>query len=259
MPRFLTIALISLIISLPSFCQTTGLTVDKIMRDPKWIGSSPSSPQWSADGQFLYFNWNPTNDIADSIYYVSPNNKVPVKASPLMTQQFNSTGNFNFNKFRNAYVYSKDNDVIYTDIKSGITKKITETNDIESNPRFSFNDTRVVYTRNQNLYAWEINTGETIQLTNIRTGETTGGSGSGRQSTPTVAGRNSSTNAQEDWLKNDQLQYFEVLRSRKEKREKAEERKANSDKGKSLEDMMAYIDENGNISSTPPDPGKKKK
>jgi cold shock CspA family protein len=45
----------------------------------------------------------------------------------------------------------------------------------------------------------------------------------------------------------------------REKKEKAEERKANSDKGKSLDDMMAYIDENGNITSTPPDPTKKKK
>lgn len=44
-----------------------------------------------------------------------------------------------------------------------------------------------------------------------------------------------------------------------DKLDKAEERKANSNKGKSLDEMMAYIDENGNISSTPPDPGKKKK
>lgn len=43
-----------------------------------------------------------------------------------------------------------------------------------------------------------------------------------------------------------------------EKKEKAEERKANSGKGKTLDDMMAYIDENGNISSTPPDPAKRK-
>lgn len=44
-----------------------------------------------------------------------------------------------------------------------------------------------------------------------------------------------------------------------QKKEKSEERKANSSKGKGLEDMMAYIDENGNISSTPPDPTKRKK
>ena len=37
-----------------------------------------------------------------------------------------------------------------------------------------------------------------------------------------------------------------------------EERRANAKKGKSLEEMMAYIDENGNISSSPPDPKKMK-
>ena len=46
-------------------------------------------------------------------------------------------------------------------------------------------------------------------------------------------------------------------RKAKEKKEKAEDRKANGSKGKSLEDMMAYIDEHGNITSTPPDPSKK--
>nr|WP_294950687.1 cold shock domain-containing protein [uncultured Mucilaginibacter sp.] len=45
----------------------------------------------------------------------------------------------------------------------------------------------------------------------------------------------------------------------KDKKEKAEERKANGSKGKSLDDMMAYIDEDGNITSTPPDPNKRRK
>jgi cold shock CspA family protein len=47
-------------------------------------------------------------------------------------------------------------------------------------------------------------------------------------------------------------------KKRQEKAEKMEERKANAKKGKSLDEMMAYIDENGNISATPPDPRKKK-
>ena len=47
------------------------------------------------------------------------------------------------------------------------------------------------------------------------------------------------------------------LKKSKDKKEKAEERKANASKGKSLEDMMAYIDEHGNITSTPPDPSRK--
>ena len=45
---------------------------------------------------------------------------------------------------------------------------------------------------------------------------------------------------------------------KKRGKEKKVERQANSKKGKSLDEMMAYIDENGNISATPPDPRKRK-
>ncbi|GAA4469428.1 cold shock domain-containing protein [Nemorincola caseinilytica] len=45
---------------------------------------------------------------------------------------------------------------------------------------------------------------------------------------------------------------------KQDKAQKMKERKANNNKGKSLEDMMAYIDENGNITSTPPDMNKRK-
>ena len=48
------------------------------------------------------------------------------------------------------------------------------------------------------------------------------------------------------------------LQKRKEKEQRREERKAHAKDGKSLDDMMAYVDEYGNISSTPPDPTKVK-
>src|SRR5215211_3499300 len=48
------------------------------------------------------------------------------------------------------------------------------------------------------------------------------------------------------------------LKQRQNKQDKMEERKAHVKTGKSLDDMMAYIDENGNISSVPPDPAKMK-
>ncbi|RAW00570.1 cold shock domain-containing protein [Pseudochryseolinea flava] len=44
---------------------------------------------------------------------------------------------------------------------------------------------------------------------------------------------------------------------KKEKEQRKAERKANKKPGQSWEDMIAYMDENGNLSSTPPDPNKK--
>jgi cold shock CspA family protein len=48
------------------------------------------------------------------------------------------------------------------------------------------------------------------------------------------------------------------LKQRQDKSEKMEERRANAKKGKTLDEMMAYLDENGNLTSTPPDASKKK-
>lgn len=48
-------------------------------------------------------------------------------------------------------------------------------------------------------------------------------------------------------------------KKRQEKLLKKEERKKNSQKGASFEDMIAYVDENGMLTDTPPDPTKKKK
>ena len=48
------------------------------------------------------------------------------------------------------------------------------------------------------------------------------------------------------------------IKKRQEKAEKMEERKAHAKKGKSLDEMMVYIDEYGNFTNTPPDPRKKK-
>lgn len=48
------------------------------------------------------------------------------------------------------------------------------------------------------------------------------------------------------------------LQKKKEKGERKEARKANSAKGASLDDMLAYVDADGNITDTPVDPTKKK-
>lgn len=46
-------------------------------------------------------------------------------------------------------------------------------------------------------------------------------------------------------------------KERKDKREKMQERKEKAKDGKGTDSMIAYVDENGNFSSTPPDPRKR--
>ncbi len=232
-----------------TFCTTAAsaqkslgkLTVEKIMRDPKWIGTSPSNPIWSADGKTVYFSWNPDNSPADSLYYFTRDNKIPLKATAVQKQQVVPAGNVIYNKNRTAYTYVKDGDIFYATVKPARTLRILRSADLEFNPQFSFNDSKLVYNRSQNLYAWDIATGGTMQLTRIQAGSTPGRN---------AASKDNDTD-QEKWLKEDQLQTFKILKQRKEKREATEAYNKNLPKEK--EPRIIGIDDKNlqNLSSSP--------
>lgn len=200
--------LLFLFSSLLCIAQTTlsPLSVEKIMRDPKWIGSSPSQLQWNRTGDTLYFNWNPEQKKADSIYFITLKNKTPQKASAIQMQGMMRNENFIYNEARTQIVYEKNGDIFLLDVKSKKIKRITNTVEFEASPQFSFMDTRIVYAKESNLYAWDIATGETIQLTNIST-------------TNNAPERRAMVGKEEAWLRKDQLANFDVLRERKEKSE----------------------------------------
>src|SRR5688572_25264667 len=96
------------------------LTVDKIMQDPKWIGTSPSNAYWSADGKFLFFSWNPEKSLSDSVYYVTLKDKTPRKATPAMLRANPNASNVVYNQAGNAYLYLSNGDLFYYDVKNKI-------------------------------------------------------------------------------------------------------------------------------------------
>ncbi|WP_315816592.1 hypothetical protein [Paraflavitalea speifideaquila] len=74
-----TLALLAAISASSQTNPANSLTVEKIMRDPKWIGTSPSGPEWSFDGKYLLFSWNPEKATSDSVYYITPTALTPKK------------------------------------------------------------------------------------------------------------------------------------------------------------------------------------
>ena len=157
-----------LLLTTTGIAQT--LTVEKIMQDPKWIGSSPSNVFWGPDGKSVYFSWNPVGKIADSSYVYTLGSKEPQKATYLTTQQAAAAGNSIYNTSRSHMAYVYRGDIFLTETKTGVTKRLTQTEDFESGLRFINKDEWLCYSRNQNLYAWNLTTGITKQLTNFTRG-----------------------------------------------------------------------------------------
>ncbi len=186
------------------------LTVEKIMQDPKWIGTSPSNVFWSTDSKKIYFNWNPDTDISDSVYSYSIDSKGTIKIPFLESQLLSSRSNGVYNNAHSLLVFTHRGDLFLQNLISGKITRITQTEETESNPRFVQKDLWVVYLRNQNLFAWDIQSGITKQLTNFTRSA---------ESSSAAIRQMSGNNPQERWLQEQQLELMQVLKERKQKKD----------------------------------------
>ena len=222
-----------LLVAAVFFCSIgqAQLTVEKIMRDPKWIGASPSNAFWSQDSKTVFFGWNPTQQISDSVYQFTIGNTEPTKTNYLAAQKASAinAGIYNSNYTQLAYVYRGD--IYLVDLKTNNTIRVTQTEEFESNPKFANNNEWLVYNKNQNLYSWNIKTGSTQQITNIKTGGENasnaapvgmrGGAGAPRAEGAGRAVANVAA-GQDQWLQQNNLALSEILRERKQKKEARE-------------------------------------
>lgn len=186
--------------------QLAPLTVEKIMRDPKWIGVSPTNIFWSEDSKQVYFNWNPDKTAGDSLYSVSLATKSPQKVSALIRRGLPAV-NGDYNKSRTKKVFDKNGDIYLLDVPSGKITALTSTIVREFNPTFSSDEKRVYFTADLNVYSFELATGTTRQLSDFKRG-------------PKKA--DAKTPEQEKWLTNDQLAYMQVVRERSDNKKATE-------------------------------------
>ncbi len=197
------------------------LTVEKIMRDPRWIGTSPSDVYWSENSQTVYFQWNPDRAPSDSLYGFALNSQAPVKIQPATRRQLPAKGG-SYNKARTQKVYEKWGDIYLVDVQSGQVRTIMQTAEGESNPRFSADDQKIYYSRGNNIYSYQLANGATTQLTNFKTGKK-------EPEKPTLP-------PHEEWLKAQQRELLQVVREKQEK-EKISKQITEAEKPRLLEEI----------------------
>lgn len=185
--------------------QLAPLTVEKIMRDPKWMGVAPSSPYWSEDGTKVYFLWNPEKNPGDSLYEYNLGTR-QTRQVPALERRDLTTPAGTYNRARTQKVYEKYGDLYWLSIGEGKPHQLTSTVEVESNPVFTQDETHLVFRRGSNLFRMRLTTGEVTQLTDFRPG---------KKPDPKPS-------EQEKWLKQDQLALFEVLKERADKKKAGE-------------------------------------
>ena len=101
-------------------------------------------------------------------------------------------------------VYTKNGDIFLYDLEKNTTQQLTNTLVNEYNATFSDNEKYIIYTSENNLYTWNVVDGTTTQITDFRKGQD-----NDKGPLPDF----------QEWLNNDQLMYFDVLMERKMVRE----------------------------------------
>jgi len=181
--------------------QVAPLTVEKIMRDPKWMGVAPSNYRWSADSKKVFFNWNPENKEKDALYSVGLSGLKPQKEDEkALEKAIGST--MTYNVTRSSALFEKGGDIYLYNPKTKAEQRLTNTIERESGAKFLQNG-RISYQRGDNLFLIDLKTNETRQLTNFVKGK------------KAAAADKKDLSAQDSWLKADQAQLFDVLKKDK--------------------------------------------
>lgn len=196
---FLWLLFLATSLSIAQTKNQSQLTIDQIMQGDNFVGYLPTNIHWSENNKDIYFSWNPKNDTIRSTYKVNVNSKKINKAtfedlkSKMNPSDISKNGKWS--------VYEKAGDLFLRNNIKNTLKRLTNTIAYESNPRFSGNQTSIIYQQGNNLYQWHITDGTIRQLTNFKNGK--------KRSTRKL-------DKQSKWLQEDQLKYFNVLKKRKD-------------------------------------------
>ena len=182
--------------------QLAPLSVQKIMRDPKWMGVAPTNYRWSGDSKTIFFSWNPENKEKDASYKVSVLTNKPELIEDNAAEK-TAEKTYTYNKDKSLGLSEKGGDIYVFNFKTNKETRLTNTVDRESGSYFLYNND-VIFQRGDNLFQVSLSTAETKQLTNFIKGKR-----------PSLgAPTRTATSLQDAWLRDDQTQLFDIIKKR---------------------------------------------
>ena len=196
-------------------------TIPSIMRGPEHVGRPPTDVRWSPDGQWIYFRWlEPGADWREDLRWFRVRAQAGSRPERLSNSQMDTLGPVvargDESRDRTMRAVEHDGDIYVVAQRSGTVRRLTDTRDRESSPRFDADGRQVFFLRSDNAFSIDLNGGAIRQLTDIRTGTPP------KDSTPGPGMRGS--------LEREQRALFDVIRDqlRRDSVEKAERERRDS-------------------------------
>lgn len=229
-----------LVFFLTESAAQTSLSVDYIMRDPKWMGTFPSSPSWSEDGNQIFFRYNLENDPADSLYKIDLNQPTQISKVHWAEEKSLSKSLLTYTSDKTLKIYREDDSIILEEPKKKATTTLFEWFEPISNIQFLSDQNRFSFNSGGNIYVYDLSKKSISKITNISNG-------------PKPASSGESSDSKAGFLEAENLELLGVVRARKEAQEKSRAyrtstRESTSDfvfytQGKTLSNLQLSPDE----------------
>ena len=147
----------------------TPLSVDYIMRDPKWMGTFPAAHFWSSDSKQIYFNYNPEKNPTDSLYKIEPAaGAKPMKVSVQEERTLKKEAIYSADE--NLKLYKKGNQVLLEDLKKRKTTTLFDWYGPLEKLKFLANENYISFSSDLNFYWFDRTTNRLEKLTSITNG-----------------------------------------------------------------------------------------
>lgn len=179
-----------------------GLTLERIMADPEWMGASPESFHFSDDGARVYFEQRRKGErvLRDlSAIDLATGAIAPVPDAQRSTID-SADGAFDGPRARKAFV--RNGDLWMKSMGDGRVRQLTRTHEQESDALW-LTDGRIAFRRGDDWFAYDLGTGLVATLVDVELA---------RDPTAPSGGF--------DYLKDQQLRLFETLKRTKEDEDK---------------------------------------
>ena len=223
----------ALFLSLPA-AKKFELTVDNIMRGPELVGYAPMDVRWSPDSQRVYFRWKQANEprLKEFDWYVVGRDGSGLKKLSEDEAKLAVPPLGELSKDKKWTLFAEEGDIVLFDNAKNERRQLTKTTEGENTPRFTHDQKRIYFTRQNNLYVLPLEGGTLTQVTDIRSGGTGtatppaaavggGGRGGAARQGGSSGDSQKGTDSQE-FIKKEERELLEAVRERAQQREEQE-------------------------------------
>lgn len=144
--------------------QAQTLKLEDIMKGDEFIGHQPENLRFSFNGEKIYFDWNPNNELVASTYYYSKNGN-PTKCD--LNEDAESQINYIYNRSNDLAFYIKNQAIYKRAFGSQTPSKIFQFNGYLSQLTLAYDEQSIFFKLNENIFQFFLNEGKLLQLTNF--------------------------------------------------------------------------------------------